>query len=713
MKNTFPILKLNTKTLSMNPISLLTNKLCSFSLSVTIAVLLSACANTSNDKFTPAKSFLEKNKMSQLSNTKDDHEVVQDLDEQEKKAQGMQYISSLSTAEINIKKTVDLTKRFSSTKQVEITSDELPLKDYLHYVMGDLLGVSYILGDKVKSDKQAITLNLQQQVTQRKLFSVSESLLNERGYVIRFDDGIYYIHSSESSAKGTVIYGYGNDVANVPNSSQDIMQMVPFTFGIQMQLSIVLSGIAKVKVVPMSAQNAFLIRGKRREIIKALDFINLMDQPAFRDRAIGLYKTTFVSTDEIRTKLAELLKQEGLNVSAENRTDKAISIISLDRSGSLVFFAPDQKILQRVNFWLRQIDQPISGDVLQYFLYHPQFSRATDLGDSLQVLIGGGVSSGISSRTSAAGQNNNVNQDKVGGTRAQTNSPMAANENMKMVVDQRANALIFHTTGEQYQQLIPLIKQLDVMPKQIILEVIIAEVTLTDEFKEGVEFALNKGSYGLSTDGAFMGTGFGGLSYLLSGTDGQVAINLLQTNSLVNILSRPSIVVRDGVNANINVGTDIPLIGETTNDPLGSDKQSTTIVYRKTGVELDVLPTINAQGVILMEIKQKISNEVDAGSTTVISPSVFERSITTEVVAESGQTILLGGLMSENITNKETKVPLFGDLPLIGALFKGKTKSGDKTELVVLVTPRIIESSNEWEEIKNKFIGALTELSIK
>nr|MDC2854611.1 hypothetical protein [Ningiella sp. W23] len=270
---------------------------------------------------------------------------------------------------------------------------------------------------------------------------------------------------------------------------------------------------------------------------------------------------------------------------------------------------------------------------------------------------------------------------------SQNSARSASSKDVKMVVDERANTLIFHTSGEEYQQLLPLIKRLDILPKQVMLEVVIAEVTLQGEFKRGVEFALNKGNYGLSTTGAFMGDGFGGLSYLLQGDNGRIAINLLQTNSLAKILSRPSLVVRDGVSASINVGTDIPIIGETTSDPINGDRQTTSIDYRKTGVELSVTPTVNAQGVVLMEINQKVSNQATGSTSSSVNPSIFERTIKTEVVAQSGQTVILGGLISENNSNSDSKVPLFGDLPLIGALFRADTKNNDRTELVVLVTP--------------------------
>jgi general secretion pathway protein D len=189
-------------------------------------------------------------------------------------------------------------------------------------------------------------------------------------------------------------------------------------------------------------------------------------------------------------------------------------------------------------------------------------------------------------------------------------------------------------------------------------------------------------------------------------------MNLLQTNSLVNLISRPTVVVRDGVTANINVGTDIPIIGQTTSDPLTGQRQTTSNDYRKTGVELNVRPTINAQGVILMEITQRISNEVPSSTSGTSNPAIFERSIQTEVVTDSGQTIMLGGLISENESSSDSKVPVLGDIPLLGNLFKGKTKDKTKTELVVLITPKIIASKQEWDEILDSFSKNLTNVTI-
>ncbi len=668
--------------------------------SLMLMIVLGGCASKPSEKFSPEHSYLRGER---TINDEDynDNVNAQDSKQQAETTQKFRFIPPLKLNTKNSKTAEDVLKRFSDEQLVKITADSLPLKDYLHQVLGQQLNVSYVLGDEVNQDAQPVTMNLQESISARKLFALTEELLTKRKYAVRFDDDIFYIHKSAESQTGNIVYGYGKGMDDVPNTSSDIVQLVPFEYGMQVSLGNTLRQLTGVKSIPDQDRNAITIQGKRREIVKALELIQIMDQPRLQNRHIGIYESVFINSKDLIQKLKELLDQEGISLGTGSTTKMALSIVTLNDQGSVILFANNKDIIDRAVYWAEKIDQPITTQEKQYFTYAPKFSRAIDMGESLQALIDstGGL---IGNSTSAATENKKADRRRV---------TSASSRDMKMVVDERTNSLIFFCTGQDYKQMLPLIRKLDVLPKQVMLEMMIAEVTLTDEFKQGVEFAFSKGNYGFSTQGAFMGEGFGGLSYLLQGANGNVAMNLLQTNSLVNILSKPSLVVRDGVNATITVGTDIPIVGETSSDPLGTNKQTTSIEYRKTGVELSVTPTVNAQGVVLMEIKQKISNEVDAGGTSVISPSVFERSISTEVIAESGQTIVLGGLISSNSNKKESKVPVLGDLPLIGGLFRAKTDGGDKTELVVIVTPKVIESADEWNDIRSKFNQAYKEIS--
>ena len=677
-----------------------------FILTIFSTLLLSSCSSTTDTNTSQPK------QLSSYLMTEQQESTVEVMDEEhtnevtQKKANGMIYIPSLATQD-NVKNTIeDLTQQFSDTKTVQITADDLPLKDYLHYVMGEQLGVSYILGEQVKNDTKSVTLNIQHQVTERKLFSLSEEILVERGYVIRFDEDIYYIHKLEgNNTQGNVAYGYGKSFDSVPATSASIVQLVPFTFGMQTSIASALRQIVNIKTTADYARNALILQGKRKEIIRALEFIQLMDQPAFKNRYIAVYKGDYVSTQELIDNLPKLLKQEGISVGTAGLTDKAVSIVPLESIGTIVLFANSKLVLERVEFWTKQIDQPPSGTQLQYFVYQPRFARATDLGSSIQALFGG-TSSGVGTSTSAASQNNTT---KTKNTNSKSTVGGVLDGKTRLVVDQRANSLIFSTTGNKYRQLLPLVKRLDVMPKQVILEVMIAEVKLTDVFKQGVEFALtNQGNASL-VGGFDFSSGSAGLSYLLTGAQGHISYSLLQTNNNVNVLSRPSLLVRDGVTASIIIGEEIPTVGEIVSDPNNGNR--TSVIYRKTGVDLKVTPTINGQGVVIMEIQQNITNQVPADDSVAGSPIFFERSISTEVVAESGQTIILGGLISETRTINDRSVPFFSSIPLFGKLFDATTDTADKTELVVLVTPRVIESTNEWNVIKAKFVQGLSKLN--
>ncbi|REL26112.1 hypothetical protein DXX93_05660 [Thalassotalea euphylliae] len=587
---------------------------------------------------------------------------------------------------------------FSDTKKVSLAADELPLNEFLHYVMGEVLQVSYILGDSVKADSDTLTLNLIESVSHRKLFSLVEELLAEREYAIRFNDGIYYINQEEQVAGlGKIIFGYGNKVEDVPNTNQDIWQLVPFTYDFNGSLAVPIMQIAKVIVRPDAKQNMLVIQGKRSEVLKAVEFIHLFDKPNAGRKHLSMYAIEFSDTERITSKLTELLKQEGITLGNADSLKSAMSVVKLPNINSITLFSNNKELINRALYWLNKIDVPELGDDIQFFVYAPKFSRAADLGDSLGSLIDGAAA--VSKSTSARAQN------------AATSQNQAEVQGAEMVIDERSNTLIFQTTGERYRKLLPLIKRLDVMPKQILLEVVIAEVQLTDEFRQGVSFSLTNRGLANTRGGFNINSGSDGFSYTLTGVDGEFNLTLFESSSHVDILSRPSLLVRDGVSANFSVGNDIPTVGEIVTDPVNGNR--TSVVYRKTGVELTVTPTINAQGVVIMEVEQSNSNSSTSNAAVAGSPSIFERKISTEVVSESGQTVVLGGLISESKDLGDTSVPFFSDIPLIGKLFDTKNDSTVKTELVIMVTPRVIESNNEWQSIHQQFKQELKLLDLE
>lgn len=632
-----------------------------------------------------------------LSASNSSNSLVQNKDNDELTSvnikQGFISLDSQKIKDNSFHKNKDVSHIFSEKSMITVASNELSVPNFLHYVLGEVLQVNYILGESAKNEALSITLHIQKEVSHRQLFVLAEKLLAEKGFVVRYNDNIFYINDEKKSqGNSNIAFGYGQSVSSVPNTSNDIYQIVPFKYRVNGNLSLVLPSLAAVRATSDSQQNSLMLQGKRSEIIKSLEFIKMIDAPFYKNRIVAAYKSTFIDIKELAAQLNELLTQDGFNGGLAN--------VKLDSQGTLILFANDHALMERAQFWLEKLDVPGDSDEKQYFIYQPQYARATDLAESLMPLLSS-VGSTISPSNSQVA-NTNSRQAKT------TN--IAGSEQASVVVDERSNSLIVNAAGRDYKRLLPIIKRLDVLPKQVMLEVLIAEVTLRDEFKYGVEFFLKENNFDLGNKGAFGVEEIGGLSYLLTGSaKWDVKASLNKGNTLINVVSRPSIVVRDGVTANMEVGTDIPIVSSTSAPDIGT---TTSVQYRKTGLTLEVTPTVNSQGVVSMAINQQISNVLEGGVTAGDAPSIFDRSMSTEVVAASGQTVILGGLISENINKSNTKVPGFGDIPIIGKLFSSESDVKDKTELVILVTPKIIESQQQWLDIKASFSQELQQIDI-
>jgi general secretion pathway protein D len=215
------------------------------------------------------------------------------------------------------------------------------------------------------------------------------------------------------------------------------------------------------------------------------------------------------------------------------------------------------------------------------------------------------------------------------------------------------------------------------------------------------------------TDGR-LGLTSGGLAlnFISSVTD-QVRLRLSASDGKINVLSRPSLVVRDGSTASISVGNDVPTVGATASDPIQSQRQVTTVLYRKTGLELNVTPSVNAQGLVVLEIDQRISNSVPGASGVQGAPVFFERSVKSEIVSNSGQTVMLAGLISESRADSSTGVPGLSRVPLVGSLFSSSAKKREKTELVLLLSATVLNSPGDNDKVIGSLAGFLGSIDLR
>lgn len=686
------------------------------SLYLVTCIVLSGCAGHDNQYHVPGSRLAASAPGEVLESAEPQVETSAE------KKQGFEQLTSLQSNNPVLRSQQDAAALIKDNDKVSFAAEAMPTDQFVHAVLGDVLKLNYVLADGVVEAGKPVTLNLQQPVSSRALYLLTAQLLDEAGVTITVRDGTFFVHPKLAKQGGVTVLGIGRTPSDVPQVVGQVMQIVPIKYGMNISLERTLRDLVSAKITPDFEKNMLFITGERNEVLRALDLIQLLDMPANRGRNVGILRLIYMTAEEFIEQTSQLLISEGIPTDNSANPKSNIVMVPLDQIGAVALFASEQFYIDRVNYWAKQLDKPSEGAEKQYFIFHPRFARASDLGASVAPLInpnlsGSGNRGGNQSRDTASAFNNggsSGNQTSSGQNAERNNSPASItvqSEDITMTVDERSNTIIFFTTGIRYQKLLPMIRRLDVMPKQILLEATIAEVTLTDDLSMGLEFAIQDGKFGYSTKGAFGVEDFGGLSlsYLDAGKEILASLRAAKTN--VNVLSNPTLVVRDGVSANINVGTDIPTVGNTTVNP-GTETQSTSVEYRKTGLTMSVTPTINGQGLIVLQIDQTISNTTPGG-TVAGNPSIFVRGLQTEVLAQSGQTIMLGGLISEDTTKSTTKVPFFGDLPLLGPLFRGKKDNVRKTELVILITPQVIDQPEQWQQIQQKLRAGLQNLKLQ
>jgi general secretion pathway protein D len=276
---------------------------------------------------------------------------------------------------------------------------------------------------------------------------------------------------------------------------------------------------------------------------------------------------------------------------------------------------------------------------------------------------------------------------------------------VRVVADDENNALMIYADGRQYAIIEDALRELDIVATQVIIEASIMEVQLTDELRYGLEWTFNN-SLGNNYDGLglFAGSADGpaavapGFSYTVTNSIGDISavLNALSQESLINVISTPSVMVLDNYTATISVGDSVPVLQGTTVTNGGNSVQN--ITYRDTGVQLSVRPSVNAGGLVTMDIQQSVVDVGNIDSATG-QRSFLDRTINSRVAVRSSESVVLGGLIRENSSLGDSGVPVLHKIPVVGALFGNTQTDSRRTELLVIITPRALFNEDDLRDV--------------
>jgi general secretion pathway protein D len=394
---------------------------------------------------------------------------------------------------------------------------------------------------------------------------------------------------------------------------------------------------------------------------------------------------------------------------------------------SILVIAANQRHLARVRDYIAKFDYVASANITQNFVYKVENRPAKELATIVQGMMASESANGVASGLSAIRSTVGLSGEAAGSASLDAATPEDAAEatptaagKMIVVADEPNNALIVVATKAQYDRLLPILVASDKMANQVLIEAVIAEVTLNDQLKFGLRwFFENNGGKGKgrlsdAANGAIAAVA-PGFSYFFSDVNFQVVLNALASITNVKVISSPTLTVLDNRTARLQIGDQVPVVTQTASATSASiDAPIVNKVEMKdTGVILSVTPRVNSNGHVLLNIEQEVSDVVRTTSSGIDSPTIRQRKVATTVVVSDGQSIALGGLVQESREKGNESVPVLGNVPVLGAAFRNRSDVKKRTELVIFIRPRVMRNGSEAEAVTREFRDGLARLGLE
>ena len=394
-----------------------------------------------------------------------------------------------------------------------------------------------------------------------------------------------------------------------------------------------------------------------------------------------------------------MLEAEGYAVSV-GRPGGAVTLLPLKASNRIVIFVTDPPALDHVEEWARILDADHRDTVEEaLFSYEVRNTQAEQLTQTLNMVLGSDLGSGTGS-TGGAVPGQSASGAVIGFGR--------------IVVDKNRNMILFRGSGKEWADILQVVDKLDKPVPSVLIEVLIAEITLTDREESGLEFAFRGAVRGRGLRGGTLGAlgvGVGGLSMALDSSGvTRAMLNFFYQNDRVVIRSNPKLFVKSGGTASLEVGNEIPVITQISDESrqvAGSTNILQDVTYRKTGVSMEISPIVQANGLVDLEISQELSEAQPSAATSLDgSPTILNRQISTSLTLKDGGSLVMGGLIANNRSAGQTGIPALGRIPVLGRLFRNDSVQQDRTELLIMVIPYVVathaEGSALTEELKQQ-----------
>lgn len=623
--------------------------------------------------------------------------------------------------------------------EITLNFQQMEIAEVVKIILGEILGLNYVLDPNVSG---TVSLQTSRPLAREALLPTLETLLQVNGAVLVKSQNFYEVVPIEAASSGALV-----PRLNPVELRGYQLLVIPLRYISAAELQKILEPLKPVKGLLRvdETRNLLLVAGTQDELNNIRETVRVFDVDQLRGMSVGLFRLQQVDAQVVLKELEAIFGD-----AASGPLAGMVRFLPIERLNALLVITPQAKYLDDARAWIERLDRAEGGQGPSMHIYHVQNGKAEHMAEILtQLFEGQGASEDEQAgRIQRAGER----EPAAPATSATSAAPAAEGEvavevgraprpislagegasldvgKVSIIADEENNALLVMATPSDYEKVLQAIQRIDVLALQVLVEATIVEVTLEDELRYGLQWFFKSSIDGKNVRGTLGQfpivtptdlTPTGSLAVFdAAGT--RVLLDLLASDSKINVVSSPTLMVLDNHTATIRVGDQVPVrTSETTNtsgvisDPTDpSALVTSTIQYRDTGVLLEVKPRVNAGGLIVLEITQEVNDVTATATSGIDSPTINQRRITTNVAIQSGETLVLGGLIKENSGRTNEGLPYLRHLPVLGWLFGSQGKDTSRTELVVMITPTAVTSLDEARDVTQEYRNKLKDVSL-
>jgi general secretion pathway protein D len=652
------------------------------------------------------------------------------------------------------------------------------IRDIVREILGEQLHLGYVIDPKVQG---TATVQTGAPLPRDAVLPTLENVLRANGLALVNLNGIYRILPIEDAPRAAGATTGSPLRGGKPGFA---IRVLPLKYSSAADLQRVLEPYTPAGggLQADTTRNILIAAGTPQDLDSFAQLVAVFDADWLAGMSYAIFPLQVEMAKNLAGELEDIFGQGG-----EAQLAGALRIVPLDRLNAILVISPQPAYLKEAKNWIDRLDAGNDETTPRLFQYYVQNSRATDLaavlndvfssgggggsrtaqttpgstavavggrsGSQLGGSTGGTSSSAFSSGSAASGspspsaqpqplstgsaaatptrtasptRSTNTNRIPLGGGGAASGGADLETPSVRIVADDKNNALVIYARPRDYRMIESTIKRLDIIPLQVLIEATIADVDLNDTLKYGLQFFLKSGGSTTTTTGgttpttSTTRTGFsllgdptiaaatGGFSYALAGANVNAVVSALASITDVTVISSPQLMVLDHQTAVLQVGAQVPIPSQQAQSTLvvGGPIVS-TIEYRDTGVILTVMPRVNSSGLVTLDITQEVSDIGAANVALSGAPTINQRRITTSVIVQDGATVALGGLITDNLTKGKAGIPILSDIPIVGALFGTKNNTKERHELLVMFTPKVVRNAQDASDKTDELLDRM------